>query len=126
MGLSAREAAKAAGKAVTTITRAIENGKLSAARTDNGGYDIDPAELFRAFPKKSSATPQELQHATTEETNENKALLREVELLREALADARHERDRWRDMADRLAIAPPTPSPPHVPLSLWQRLFGKG
>lgn len=123
MGLSAREAAKAAGKAVTTITRAIENGKLSAGRTDSGGYDIDPAELFRAFPKISSATSQELQRATSEETSENRALQREVDLLREALADARQERDRWRDMADRLAIAPPTPAP--VP-SLWQRLFGKG
>lgn len=123
MGLSAREAAKAAGKAVTTITRAIENGKLSASRTDSGGYDIEPAELFRAFPKISSATPQELHRATGEDTGENKALQREVDLLREALADARQERDRWRDMADRLAIAPPTPA--RTPQPFWQRLFGK-
>lgn len=122
MGLSAREAARVAGKAVTTITRAIESGKLSAGRVDGGGYDIDPSELFRVFPKTSSATPSEIRHATPQETGENKALQREVELLREALADARQERDRWRDMADRLAIAPPTPA--HMP-SLWQRLFGK-
>jgi len=122
MGLSAREAAKAAGKAVTTITRAIENGKLSASRTDGGGYAIEPSELFRVFPKNSSATPKEIHSATQKDTGENRALQREVELLREALADARQERDRWRDMADRLAIAPPaqTPTP-----SLWQRLFGK-
>lgn len=124
MGLSAREAAKAAGKAVTTITRAIENGKLSAGKTDSGGYDIEPAELFRVFPKISSATPSELHIATHNETPENKALQREVELLREALADARQERDRWRDMADRLALAPPAPAPVSTP-SLWQRLFGK-
>lgn len=122
MGLSAREAARAAGKAVTTITRAIENGKLSAGRAVGGGYDIDPSELFRVFPKTSSATPPEIRTATPQETGENKALQREVELLREALADARQERDRWRDMADRLAIAPPSPAP--MP-SLWQRLFGK-
>jgi hypothetical protein len=122
MGLSAREAAKAAGKAVTTITRAIENGKLSASRVDGGGYDIEPSELFRVFPKNSSATHPEIHGATTKDTGENRALQREVELLREALADARQERDRWRDMADRLAIAPPTPAP--MP-SLWQRLFSK-
>lgn len=124
MGLSAREAAKAAGKAVTTITRAIENGKLSAGKTDSGGYDIEPAELFRVFPKIGSATPSELHTATHNETPENKALQREVELLREALADARQERDRWRDMADRLALAPPAP-PPAPTQSVWQRLFGK-
>lgn len=122
MGLSAREAARAAGKAVTTITRAIESGKLSAGRAGSGGYDIDPSELFRVFPKTSSATLSEIRTATPQETGENKALQREVELLREALADARQERDRWRDMADRLAIAPPSPAP--MP-SLWQRLFGK-
>jgi hypothetical protein len=122
MGLSAREAAKAAGKAVTTITRAIENGKISARKTDSGGYDIEPSELFRVFPKISSETPSVLHNATPKETPENKALQREVELLREALADARQERDRWRDMADRLALAPPTPAP--TP-SRWQRLFGK-
>jgi hypothetical protein len=120
MGLSAREAAKAAGKAVTTITRAIENGKLSASRTDGGGYAIEPSELFRVFPKSSSATPQEIHGATTKDTGENRALQREVELLREALSDARQERDRWRDMADRLAISPPAPTG-----SFWQRLFGK-
>jgi hypothetical protein len=124
MGLSAREAAKAAGKAVTTITRAIENGKLSASRTDGGGYAIEPSELFRVFPKNSSATPKEIHSATQKDTGENRALQREVELLREALADARQERDRWRDMADRLAIAPPAPTPTPMP-SLWQRLFGK-
>lgn len=122
MGLSAREAAKAAGKAVTTITRAIENGKLSASRASGGGYSIEPSELFRVFPKTSSATPEEPHNANTKETAENSALQREVELLREALLDARQERDRWRDMADRLAIAPPAPVP--MP-SLWQRLFGK-
>jgi hypothetical protein len=123
MGLSAREAAKATGKAVTTITRAIENGKLSASRTDGGGYAIEPSELFRVFPKNSSATPQEIHIATPKDTGENRALQREVELLREALADARQERDRWRDMADRLAIAPPAPTP--TPQGFWQRLFGK-
>ena len=122
MGLSAREAAKAAGKAVTTITRSIENGKLSASRTDGGGYDIEPSELFRVFPKLSSATTEKIHSATLKDTGENRALQREVDLLREALADARQERDRWRDMADRLAISPPTPT---ANSSLWQRIFGK-
>jgi hypothetical protein len=47
---SPAQAAKAAGKSRPTIARAIKNGKLSAARADDGSYEIDPAELARVFP----------------------------------------------------------------------------
>jgi len=32
---------------------------LSATRTDDGGYSIDPAELFRVYPPKSVAADRE-------------------------------------------------------------------
>ena len=48
--LSLREAAEQAGTSKSTIWRAIRAGRLSATRTDDGGFAIDPAELFRAFP----------------------------------------------------------------------------
>ena len=47
---SLREAAEQAGTSKSTIWRAIRAGRLSATRTDDGGFAIDPAELFRAFP----------------------------------------------------------------------------
>lgn len=43
-------ASEAARKSKSTILRAIQKGRLSAVRTDNGGWLIDPAELHRAFP----------------------------------------------------------------------------
>jgi hypothetical protein len=52
-GLSAdqRQAAKATGKSKSSISRAIETGRLSANR--NGGrFEIDAAELHRVFPLK--------------------------------------------------------------------------
>jgi excisionase family DNA binding protein len=64
---SLREAAEQAGTSKSTIWRAIKAGRLSAARTDDGGFAIDAAELFRVFP------PQRLpdamgQDATASET----------------------------------------------------------
>ena len=49
------EAAEQAGTSKSTIWRAIRAGRLSAARTDDGGFAIDPAELFRAFPPERPA-----------------------------------------------------------------------
>ncbi len=42
-------AAKATGKAKSTILRAIKNGTVSAKKASNGSYEIDPAELHRVF-----------------------------------------------------------------------------
>lgn len=50
MRYTAGQAAKAAGKSIPTITRAIKKGAISAERTPSGGYLIDPAELHRVFP----------------------------------------------------------------------------
>jgi hypothetical protein len=48
-----RQAAQQAGASKSTILRAIQSGRLSASRTDDGGYAIDAAELFRVYPPKS-------------------------------------------------------------------------
>ena len=48
--LSLRQAATAASVSKSTILRAIQTGRLSATRLETGGYDIDPAELFRVYP----------------------------------------------------------------------------
>ena len=47
--LSLREAAEQTGKSKVDIWRAIHDGTLPAQRTDEGGFAIDPAELFRVF-----------------------------------------------------------------------------
>src|SRR3954452_13431580 len=64
--LNLREAAEQAGTSKTSIFRAIKSGRLSATRDDQGGVQIDPAELARAFPPKplrpersSNETPEQ-------------------------------------------------------------------
>jgi hypothetical protein len=52
MKFSLGQAARETGLDKSTLSRAIKSGRLSAQRKNgNGGYEIDPAELFRVFPQ---------------------------------------------------------------------------
>lgn len=152
MKLSANEAARRTGKSIPTITRAIKSGKISAEKLDSGGYLIDPSELFRVFPpltRPNAETPKMSESETPPVTpSETLSLQERISLLEAALADAKAERDEWRDQAKRLVTALPAPVPePARPEgtgvspaaqsreqskpqatgqspSLWKRLFG--
>ena len=66
--LSLREAGEQAGTSKSTIWRAIKSGRLSAARTDEGGFSIDTSELFRVFPPQRPTEYAPGQNATASET----------------------------------------------------------
>ncbi|WP_156964657.1 hypothetical protein [Methylocapsa aurea] len=51
--LSLREAARETGVSKSTILRAIQSGRLAAPKNDEGGYAIDPAELFKAYQPRA-------------------------------------------------------------------------
>ena len=87
MGYSLGQAAKAAGRSKTTVHRAIAGGRLSAARTENGGWSIDPAELARVFPADSSGNGLMERIGTAEPPAEE-------------LAQVRADRDRFRALAE--------------------------
>ena len=129
MKISANEAAKQTGRSVPTITRAIKSGKISAERTVSGGYLIDPSELFRVFKPITigpNETPTKLgTEAPSETPLETRLLLEKVNGLEAALADAKAERDEWRDQAKRLAMALPPPEAATPDPGFWSRLFGK-
>ena len=76
MHLSLGQAAKETGMDKSTISRAIKSGKLSATRKENGGYEIDPAELFRVFaPASKKMEPPALAPNTAMDgSSENQAL----------------------------------------------------
>jgi hypothetical protein len=128
-GLSLRQAATEAGTSKSTILRAIQSGRLSAARTDDGGYSIDPAELFRVYPPKSTLVPVERSaHRSegqgapasapadaTEVRVRNAQLEAEIKALQAILdverkrgEELRAERDRWASQAERLALEGPS------------------
>lgn len=113
-GFSLRQAATAAGTSKTSIVRAIQSGRLSAARTDTGGWAIEPAELFRAFPPKPAPdrTGDGPEGQTVPAVLELQARVRHLE---EQLAEARKHCDRWHETATKLAERPlmlPAPETP--------------
>ena len=56
--LSLQEAAKRTETSKVDIWRAIQASRLLAQRTDDGGFAIDPAELFRVFePQRPDERP---------------------------------------------------------------------
>ena len=63
--LSLGEAAERARTSKVDIWRAIREGRLSAQRTDDGGFAIDPAELFRVFETQRPQQPDMEQDAGT-------------------------------------------------------------
>jgi hypothetical protein len=50
--LSLFEAAEQAATSKVDVWRAIQEGALPAQKTNDGGYAIDPADLFRVFERK--------------------------------------------------------------------------
>lgn len=74
------EAGAAAGRSKSSILRAIRRGALSAARDDvTGGWRIEKAELFRAFPPVAPSDG-----GTTDGTSRNRA---RTATIRELQAD---------------------------------------
>jgi len=87
MSYTIGQAAKATGKSKPTISRAIKSGALSATKNDDGSYTIDPAELHRVFPPVKSSSNDSPDLKRSETPISQAQLQREIELLRELMAD---------------------------------------
>jgi excisionase family DNA binding protein len=142
--LTLGEAARLCGVPKSTISRAIKSGRLSAGRTDDGSYAIDPAELSRVYEFKPSeagatsatdgATGGVAQDATgilqrveqvTPPSATNELAIRlaaaEAELrgLRDMVEELRHSRDKWEAQAERLTLTLPAASQQPVARRGW-------
>jgi len=132
--LSLRTAAQQAGTSKSTILRAIKSGRLSATKTEAGGYEIDPSELARVYPPKPTTVAAD--HATQQSVGQDatgdapatvapevatKLAVVETELatLKEMLADMKEQRDKWQQQAERTTLALAAPG-----RAWWRRLAG--
>ena len=105
--LTLGQAAKETGLSKPSISKAIKTGRLSAVKTENGEYQIDPVELFRVYPVTSKPKADTLQKETLGLPNGLQAAL---DAMREILRQVEGERDDLRrrldeEAADRRASA---------------------
>jgi hypothetical protein len=100
MKLTLGQAAKHASRAKGTLSKALNNGQISAEKDDKGRWQIDPSELKRWMDDNPFPNTIENQDTTLLKTqqnpNGNSALSTEVKMLREQMdkLEAMHERER--------------------------------
>src|SRR3546814_1887431 len=123
MSITLREASEKVGVTRQTLMKAIKTGRVSAEKSDNGEWRIEPVELFRVWPPENGVQ-QPLQPNIT--GSDTPALQVQNRLFRKQVAELREERNAWREQAQRLAlthpraVSQPTPRP-----GSWSRLFGR-
>jgi excisionase family DNA binding protein len=76
MSYTLGQAARAANRSKPTIARAIQRGRLSALRVEDGSYRIDPAELFRVYPGDGQSNGTTQQSVPVTSNGELPAVLR--------------------------------------------------
>jgi hypothetical protein len=131
--MTVSEAAQWAGKDRSTLIKAIQKGRISARRTDDGHWMIDPAELARVYQpvKPSKNVTGEVTEAIPQQAlgGELAAMRQVIALLERQVEDVRNERDHWRAQAEaqtRLVTHMTEKAAEPAWRSWWQRLKGQG
>ncbi len=100
--LTLGQAAEMCGWSKGAISKAIKSGKMSVHEKTKAGFQLDPAEVLRVFPKKTETLSSE-QSETPEKHSVNSAVSTEVNALRQQIATAELERTREREqLIDRI------------------------
>lgn len=100
MKLTLGQAAKHAGRAKGTMSKALTSGQISAEKDDKGRWQVDPSELRRWMDANPFPNAQKNQDTTPPKTHENpfenSGLSTEVKMLREQMnkLEAIYERER--------------------------------
>lgn len=116
MGIPLKEASDQVGVTRQTLMKAIKNGRISAEKTPNGEWRIEPVELFRVWPAVKGVQQPLQVNLTTGDTPgapsievEIVDLLKaQIDLLKSQLddvradrEDVRNDRNHWRQIAER-------------------------
>jgi hypothetical protein len=133
MKYTLNKAAKLSGRAKSTISKAIKDGRLSAHKNSNGGYEIDGSELHRVFPfpadDQTPVPPSNTKGEPTNTPSDADLLSLKVTMLEAALETA-HEtvsdlRKRLDKADDRLTALTSQQVSPKGSKGWFDRLLGR-
>ena len=97
-------AAKATGKAKSTILRAVKSGAVSATKAHDGSYEIEPSELHRVFPPNGAQQVASNDAQPNEEHSAERQ--RERDQMQATIDDLRARLDRSEDRVTALLASP--------------------
>ena len=137
MYFSIGQAAKATGKSKSTISKALKSGKISHIGKEGNAYKIDPAELFRVYPKSEQRNVANEQSETPKGNTETQHKIKVLEVQLEAANEKvntleadkedyksrldKESEERWKLFAQLTYERKETP----VKKGFFGRLFGK-
>jgi hypothetical protein len=143
MAYTLGEAAKATGISKASISRAINSGRISAIKKDDGSFSIEPVELHRVYPPKSAVPVAETATGTirngdadTRNGSDSNVLQARLDAALEQLRDRegtiddlRHRLDRSdeerREAQARVIGLLAGPGPTESKRGFFGRLFGR-
>ena len=100
--LTLGQAAEMCGWSKGALSKAIKSGQMSVHAKTKAGFQLDPAEVLRVFPKKTETSKNE-QSETSRKHSVNSAVSAEVAALRQQIEIAELERTREREqLTDRI------------------------
>jgi len=91
MGIPLAEAAKQVGISRVGLLKSIKRGKVTAEKNIHGEWEIEPAELFRAYPAVKQVTSDKIDQVTVSNTLESKMLQDKIDAQREQINDLREQ-----------------------------------
>lgn len=133
--ISLNEASTQSGRAKSTISKALKNGKLTYVSKDpkTGAYEIDPAEVNRVFPRKQE-TADSYQKETPRNPTENSILQVKLQAMEQRFSDAEKtiedlrtrldKSETARERQDMLLVDMRKTAPEPQKRGLWARLVG--
>jgi len=91
--LSLNDAAKETGKSKATIHKAIKEGRLSVADREGNSFKLDPAEVFRVFPKTFTKQKDEQSRTDKNEPNtlENALMAQKIAFLEAQIEEMKRQ-----------------------------------
>lgn len=102
MYLTLGQAAEMCGWSKGAISKAIKSGKMSVHKKTKAGFQLDPSEVLRVFPKKRETSNNE-QLETPDKHTGNSTLTTEVNALQQQIETVELERVREREqLTDRI------------------------
>jgi hypothetical protein len=116
MGIPLKEASDQVGVTRQTLMKAIKTGRISAEKTANGEWRIEPVELFRVWPAVKGVQQPLQPNLTAGDTPDASVIAGEIvdllkaqiDLLKSQLDDVRtdredlrNDRNHWRQIAER-------------------------